>query len=1102
MTTRQASTKWLEIDRYLEAFEEAHATTGKAELAEFVPAADHPHYAAILCELVRVDLELAWSRGRPRPLEEYLAAFPCLAVDREALQQLTFEHYRQRGEHGEEPTCADYESRFGVNTQKWPPPPAAAARARGDAPQPTSNFAAKAASASNQIEQAAHAYEYFLTGPAHDDPSALRSFWASLPTPEGIAELFSDLHAADPQAAWHLARAATAMPNVGEAFLDFHLTAELGRGAFSRVYLARQMSLADRAVVLKVSTDLMGESRVLAQLQHTNIVPIYSAHHASPLQAVCMPFFGAATLADVLRELHGLTALPASGRHFLSTIHGRRADTVVAPSATPAEQGKGPERNGVSAAEVQFPLSASTLENLGKSTYLDAVLWLGARLADGLAHAHDRGIFHHDLKPANILLADDGQPMLLDFNLAEDTKLRNKAAAVRVGGTLPYMAPEQLEAFQVGGRLADGRSDLYSLGLILFELLTGQHCYAMPTGTLAEVLKQMRAERQQPPRGLRTLNPAVTPAVAAIVRHCLEPDPAARYQSAAQLREDLERQLAHRPLKHTAEPSLRERFRKWRRRHPRLTSLTSVCLVAALLLAGLGGTVAYLTQRLVRHQAREQMAAFLDEKNQAEVQARISGGTHGGRDEFREQAGRLLDRYQVRTDPRWLDQPAVRYLEPEPRAKLREEVGYLTFLLAVAEGQEAFRTSEAQRRQERLAEGIRLNDVALACFEVSQRPLALTRHREELHQLLHPKPTDAATSSEPAETSPRSARDAYLLAAAFYGRGKYAEALPPARQAAELAPRWFVAQFLLGNCHLELAQDARADQVFTTCIALWPEFAWSHYYRGLARVRLGQLPAARADFDRALVLKPDLTAAYVERAEVRKAERAYPAALADCTQALNRGASPVRIHLLRAEIRELAGDKAAAKLDREEGLRVPPQEENDWVARGLVRSATDPAGSLTDFDQALARNPRSREARQNKAYVLSELLRKVPESVAVLDSVLKDYPDYLPSLGGRAVLLARLGKRLPAHADAEHCLRLSKRPEVLYQVAGVYALTSREVPDDRREAHRLLAAAFAEKGYGLNLVDHDTDLDPIREQPEFRRLVTAARILFGAAKQP
>src|SRR5205807_1392074 len=112
------------------------------------------------------------------------------------------------------------------------------------------------------------------------------------------------------------------------------------------------------------------------------------------------------------------------------------------------------------------------LDKLEGYTYVQSVLWIASRLADGLAHAHERGILHRDLKPANILLTDEGQPMLLDFNLSADTKLGTSPEAAMIGGTLIYMSPEHIEAFRGGQRPVDARSDIYSLGLILYELLT------------------------------------------------------------------------------------------------------------------------------------------------------------------------------------------------------------------------------------------------------------------------------------------------------------------------------------------------------------------------------------------------------------------------------------------------------------------------------------------------------------------------------------------------------------------------------------------------------------------------------------------------------
>src|SRR5262249_41485061 len=160
----------------------------------------------------------------------------------------------------------------------------------------------------------------------------------------------------------------------------------------------------------------------------------------------------------------------------------------------------------------------------------------------GLAHAHERGILHLDLKPANILVTDEGQPMLLDFNLARDTKGGSMSTAL-VGGTLPYMSPEQLRDFQASGQAIDARSDLYSLGVILFELLPCRPAFAAPQGRGQGLIARLLDNRQHPPPRLRRWNGAVPLAVESMIRRCLEPDPARRYQSAQDLNDDLQRQL-------------------------------------------------------------------------------------------------------------------------------------------------------------------------------------------------------------------------------------------------------------------------------------------------------------------------------------------------------------------------------------------------------------------------------------------------------------------------------------------------------------------------------------------------------------------------------
>ena len=226
------------------------------------------------------------------------------------------------------------------------------------------------------------------------------------------------------------------------------------------------------------------------------------------------------------------------------------------------------------------------------------------------------------------------------------------------------MGPEHIEAYRTGEGRLDERSDLFSLGVILFELLTGRHPFPIHKRATPESISTMVADRRRPSPSLRPYNPAVSPAVEAIVQKCLAPEPDARYQTADELREDIDRHLAHLPLRHANNPSQRERIAKWIKRHPRLASSTTVAAVAALLLIAVVTGGIYARERTRGLEARGLFAdhqtafrdaqLFLDDRNHSWPRL----------DEGIGQLRGVLTRYDVPEDPAasndWLRSPSLR----------------------------------------------------------------------------------------------------------------------------------------------------------------------------------------------------------------------------------------------------------------------------------------------------------------------------------------------------------------------------------------------------------------------------------------------------------
>jgi serine/threonine protein kinase len=353
-------------------------------------------------------------------------------------------------------------------------------------------------------------------------------------------------------------------PSPGQTFLGFQLLEELGRGTFGRVFLASEPALGGRLVAVKVSREGAIEAQTLGRLNHPHIVPVHSVveEQATGLTVVCMPYLGRATLCDVLDR--AFAPVPDEAGKEVRPQVPQRAEIILnaAHQATPDWQ---------QIADWKGPAPV-----LRTGTYQDGVLHLAIQLADALAFIHGLGICHRDLKPSNVLLTPSGSAMLVDFNLSFDQQL----ADGRLGGTLPYMSPEQVLATdgqsQADPALCDGRSDLFSLGVILYELLTGLHPFGpIPLNlTVRQLRVQLLKSHRDGPHSLRQANPAVDSYLARLIKQCLAYNPNDRPASAAELGKALRRGLS--PLR---------RGRRWLVQHARAV-LAAGCLVLALGLAG------------------------------------------------------------------------------------------------------------------------------------------------------------------------------------------------------------------------------------------------------------------------------------------------------------------------------------------------------------------------------------------------------------------------------------------------------------------------------------------------------------------------------------
>jgi serine/threonine protein kinase len=386
---------------------------------------------------------------------------------------------------------------------------------------------------------------------------------------------------------------------------DFRIVREVGRGGMGVVYEAEQISLG-RRVALKMlpfaSTldakqlqRFKNEAQAAAGLHHTNIVPVYATGCERGVHYYAMQLIEGQTLAALIRDLRQQEGREDRGLRMedrgLKNQRGSKIEDRgsaekassfdLAPTGSYASPASGNEKQYQDAKEPTVEdqcCQKDTMPEQPRSSIVDSrsspffrtVANLGIQAAEALEHAHQLGVIHRDIKPANLMVDARGNLWITDFGLAHCQGGCELTMTGDFLGTLRYMSPEQALAQRI---LVDQRTDIYSLGVTLYELLTLEP--AFPASDRRELLRQIAFDD---PRSPRRLNKSIPRELEIIVLKAIEKNPADRYVAAQELAADLERFLKEEPIR-ARRPSWRQHAGKWIRRHPGVTGTAAVSSV-------------------------------------------------------------------------------------------------------------------------------------------------------------------------------------------------------------------------------------------------------------------------------------------------------------------------------------------------------------------------------------------------------------------------------------------------------------------------------------------------------------------------------------------
>lgn len=1046
---KTAADKLQAIDNAIEHFEQKWRPDVAELIQQVSESSGLPGDSQLLVELIRVDIDRRYAAGRDVDLQGYFSTFPDLLLDLSHVEAICFEDYRVRKQRRKACPLIRWAGFRGVESASW----------------------FRELQSETQL----------ATGSGHVEFPSTASFISShlMPGENSFAP--------------------AATPHPSERIGDFELVALLGEGAFSRVYLARQTSLGRRYVAAKVVDRPMQEPYNLSRLQHTGIVPLYSCHEAEGRWVLCMPYSGATTLARWLREVKN--PQHRTGASLRGSVEAAQTRLTSHDASLPVGLDN-PTADVVQSLRRWHQAASGPLQLLQNMNSGRLALWIFRRLASALAHAHQRGLVHGDLKPANILIRNDGEPALIDFNLSQSTESRQRAW---VGGTMPYLAREQLQQLltQSAGPPRP-EYDIHALGVIMFEILEGRLPFRPAANTSAEELQAALASHQQLPEFKAHSG---SPGLRTIVSACLAPGTAGSYPTAVELLADIDREIANQSLLHARESLWKGQLPKVLRRYPRAFSggfITAVaCMVIGLL--GLWLVSARQSQRLLfATTARDKLLATSEEVCSALFYAGMennSSSTPSSEHILSSMVEAVGGGPGQLFAEKWAQMAPL--LSEAERSEAHCSVTFLAIVAAHSRLQEhrsGLRPGSASKSLQQ--ESIVSEEQIRSILSVLPQSLSSSPWSSCLFDTRRHLGDDSGASlislaGLPESTSIRGLDD-LLSAVRVANLGRDAESL---QMLEKMTPPNGLKTFhwlFRGHLHYRLGQFREAAAAFSVILNELPRLEPALLCRGVTLLAQGRYSDAEMDFTTALEENPELTEARLQRSFARQGLENFDGAIADIAEVIRLQPNSIRSYMIRARIHEKLKQPALAEADFDQARQLSATSLEDSVARASAWIAVDPEVAFEELVLAERRfGPRTRTL-QSMAHVLSERLHRETDALATLNRLLQVYPTFQKALTGRAVLHARLGNEEQSLADIQSLLdaRQPMSGELMFQVASAYSLCLKSRPELRPQALQWLMRAIA-SGYGATKLDTDPDLAPLREDRDFPVIRRTAWLLQG-----